>query len=220
MTETKKTSFGNRDALPPTKRAVLVNRGVPPTTKRTVFVDRDGCLNVEDSYIRDINQFRLYPDTLSSLKALNDAGFVIVVLTNQSGVARGYMTEKLVNDVHELLLKMTSEAGVVIDKIEYCPHHPEGVVEEYSIKCDCRKPAPGMALRAAEELGIDTKQSYMIGDKICDMELGVAIGAKTVLVRTGFGKREAGKIERGEAVKPDYIADGIGPAVKWILSAH
>ncbi|VAX15125.1 D-glycero-D-manno-heptose 1,7-bisphosphate phosphatase [hydrothermal vent metagenome] len=185
--------------------------------RKAVFLDRDGCVNVEDHYIRDIKRFCLYPDTLESIKALNDAGFAIVVVTNQSGVARGYMTEELVNEVHELLLKMTREAGVIIDSIEYCPHHPEGVVEKYAMKCDCRKPAPGMALRAAKELGINTKRSYVVGDKISDMELGFAIGAKTVLVRTGFGEREAGKIERGEAAPPNHVAKGIGPAVAWIL---
>ncbi len=185
--------------------------------RRAVFLDRDGCVNVEDHYIRDIKQFRLYPDTLESIKALNDAGFAIVVVTNQSGVARGYMTEELVNEVHELLLKMTREAGVIIDRIEYCPHHPEGVITQYAMTCACRKPAPGMALRAAKELSIDMKSSYVVGDKVSDIELGFAIGAKTVLVRTGFGEREVGKVERGEAHPPDHVAEGIGPAVAWIL---
>lgn len=184
---------------------------------RAVFLDRDGCVNVEDDHIRDISQFRLYPNSLASIKKLNDAGFRIVIITNQSGVARGYMTEELVARTHELLLRWVGEAGARIDRIEYCPHHPDGDVDEYTLACDCRKPEPGMVIRAAEEMGIDLGGSYIVGDKLSDIALGPATGAKAVLVRTGFGVREEGRIKKGEAATPDHIADGIGDAVDWIL---
>jgi len=185
--------------------------------KKAVFLDRDGCVNVEDNHIRDISRFRLYPDSIESIRRLNKAGFLVVVITNQSGVARGYMTEELVNEVHQLLLKWCRDAKVKIDDIRYCPHHPDGAVERYSIKCGCRKPEPGMLLDAAEKLGIDLTRSYVVGDKISDIKLGPATGAKTALVRTGFGAGEEAKIREGKANPPDHIADGIGQAVDWIL---
>ncbi len=140
------------------------------------------------------------------------------MITNQSGVARGYMTEELVNDVHDLLLQWCDQAGVAIDSIEYCPHHPDGAVPEYSMVCDCRKPAPGMLNRASEKLGIDLTQSYVVGDKLSDIGLGPAVGAKAIIVRTGFGERQIAKMEENGDQPPDYIADGIGDAVEWILN--
>lgn len=183
-----------------------------------VFLDRDGCVNVEDDHIRSIEQFRLYPDTLESIRKLNRAGFLIVIITNQSGVARGYMTEELVGEVHKLMLTWFDEADVRIDAVEYCPHHPDGAVEKYSIKCDCRKPAPGMLKRAAARLDIDFSRSYVVGDKISDIELGPVTGAKAIMVKTGFGEREAGKIRNSDHLAPDFIADGIKDAVDWILA--
>ncbi|MBI5815165.1 MAG: HAD-IIIA family hydrolase [Nitrospinae bacterium] len=188
------------------------------TKLRIVFLDRDGCVNVEDNHIRDIAQFRLYPDTLEAIRKLNSAGFKVVVITNQSGVARGLMTEELVRQTHDLLMKWTREAGVTIDRIEYCPHHPEGSVADYAKTCDCRKPMPGMLIRAAKELGADLPESYVVGDKISDIELGPATGAKAILVRTGYGARDEGKIISGEVRPPAFVADGIKEAVDWILA--
>lgn len=183
-----------------------------------VFLDRDGCVNVEDGHIRSIEQFRLYPDTLESIRKLNRAGFLIVIITNQSGVARGFMTEEFVRQVHKLMLGWFDEAGVHVDAVEYCPHHPDGAVEKYSIKCDCRKPEPGMLNRAAARLDIDFSRSYIVGDKLSDIALGPVTGAKAIMVKTGFGEREAGKIDNGDHPAPDFIADGIKDAVDWILT--
>lgn len=183
-----------------------------------VFLDRDGCVNVEDDHITDIERFRLYPDSLDAMKRLSSVGFLIVIITNQSGIARGLMTEDLVYKTHALLLRLAVEAAIRIDRIEYCPHHPDGVVPEFAIECDCRKPAPGMILRAAKALPIDLESSYVVGDKISDIKLGPATGVKSVLVRTGFGAREEETIKRGEADPPDHIADGIAGAVDWIIA--
>lgn len=182
-----------------------------------VFLDRDGCVNVEDDHIRDISQLRLYPDSLESVRRLNEAGFVIVIVTNQSGVARGYMTEDLVRETNALLVRWLEEGGARVDAVEYCPHHPEGAVDEYTMSCDCRKPETGMLERAAGKLSIDFSKSYIVGDKISDVIMGPATGARAVLVRTGFGERELMKIEGGECAPPDYVAAGIGEAVDWIL---
>ncbi|VAX21643.1 D-glycero-D-manno-heptose 1,7-bisphosphate phosphatase [hydrothermal vent metagenome] len=184
---------------------------------KAVFLDRDGCVNVEDNHIRDIKQFRLYPDSLASIKRLNDARFKVVVITNQSGVARGFMTEELVQRTNDLLLKWVDEFGAKIDRVEYCPHHPEGAVKKYAISCECRKPRPGMLLRAAKALDINFAASWVVGDKLSDIALGPATGAKAILVRTGFGARDEKSIARGEAPPPQFIADGIGAAADWIL---
>lgn len=186
--------------------------------KRAVFLDRDGVVNVEDDHIRDTARFRLYPDALPAIKRLNGAGFRVVIITNQSGVARGYMTERTVNEIHGLLRHWAGQAGARIDRIEYCPHHPEGSVEPYARECGCRKPKPGMILKAAGEMGLDLRGSYIVGDKLTDTALGPVIGARAaLLVRTGFGRREEEKVGRGEAAAPDHVADGIGDAVDWIL---
>ncbi|MDH5637606.1 MAG: HAD family hydrolase [Nitrospinota bacterium] len=185
-----------------------------------VFLDRDGCVNVEDNHIRNLDQFRLYPESLDSIKKLNAAGFLVVVITNQSGVARGFMTEELVRRTNGTLREWASEAGVVIDGIYYCPHHPEGTVEKYAIYCKCRKPAPGMLLQASEDLGIDFSRSFVIGDKISDIGLGPVVGARSILVRTGYGAAQLEKIKSGEAPWPDHVADGIGDAIDWILDHH
>ncbi|MDH5510026.1 MAG: HAD-IIIA family hydrolase [Nitrospinota bacterium] len=185
-----------------------------------VFLDRDGCVNVEGNHIRDLDQFRLYPESLNSIRKLNDTGFLVVVITNQSGVARGYMTEELVLRTHDTLREWATEADVRIDGIYYCPHHPEGAVEKYAIHCQCRKPAPGMLYRADEDLGIDFPRSFVVGDKISDIALGPAVGARSILVRTGFGVEQLEKIKSGGAPTPDHVADGIGDAVIWILDHH
>jgi D-glycero-D-manno-heptose 1,7-bisphosphate phosphatase len=185
--------------------------------RKAVFLDRDGCVNVEADHIRDIAQFRLYPDSVESIKRLNNAGYAVIVITNQSGVARGYMTEGLVREVNALMLKQVTEGGGKIDRVEYCPHHPEGVVKEYAVDCDCRKPRPGMILRAGRALGVDFSRSFVVGDKMSDVALGPATGMKAILARTGFGERELGKIRSGQSAPPDFTASGIAEAVDWIL---
>lgn len=184
---------------------------------KAVFLDRDGCINVEDDHIRDISQFRLYPDSIDSIKRLNHAGYSIVVITNQSGVARGYMTEELVREVNALMLKLITRGGGKIDRVEYCPHHPEGSVKKYAVDCECRKPRTGMVLRSARVLGIDFSRSFVVGDKISDIELGPPTGMKSALLRTGFGERELEKTRDGRAAPPDFVAGGIREAVDWIL---
>lgn len=185
--------------------------------KKAVFLDRDGCVNVESNHVRDIAQFQLYPDSVESIRRLNDAGYAVVVITNQSGVARGYMTEGLVREVNALMLKQVTQGGGRIDRVEYCPHHTEGVVKKYAVECDCRKPRPGMILRAGRALGLDFSKSFVVGDKISDIELGPATGMKAILALTGFGKGELEKIKRGEAGPPDFVASGIKEAVDFIL---
>jgi D-glycero-D-manno-heptose 1,7-bisphosphate phosphatase len=183
-----------------------------------VFLDRDGCVNVEDHYITDIARFRLYPETLPSMKRLNDAGFLLVIVTNQGGIAKELMTAELVEETHRLFLSWTAAAGVTVDAIHYCPHHPEGTIPDLSQPCDCRKPATGMVTRAAADLGVDLSRSYMVGDKLSDTEMGKNAGMTTILVRTGFGERQRHKIDELGVRPPDAVCDHIGAATDWILA--
>ncbi|MCD6452453.1 MAG: D-glycero-beta-D-manno-heptose 1,7-bisphosphate 7-phosphatase [Acidobacteria bacterium] len=182
---------------------------------KAVFLDRDGTINEEVGFIDDPEKLKLIPKAGEALKKLKDAGFLLVVVTNQSGIARGYITEEKLKEVHKRLRKLLSSYGVVLDGIYYCPHHPEGL-PPYRENCPCRKPAPGMILKAKEELGINISSSFVVGDKPEDIELGKKLGMKTVLVLTGFGKGSRKKLE-DKGILPDFVAEDVGEAVEFIL---
>jgi len=154
--------------------------------RAAVFLDRDGVLIRDTDYVRTLEEVELIPGAAAAVRALNDAGFVVVVVTNQSGVARGIFDESLVHQVHELIVnQIQQEAEAYIDRFEYCPHHATHGLGEYLLDCECRKPKPGMLLRAATALNINLAQSWMVGDRRTDLEAGSAAGCKTILVRTG-----------------------------------
>jgi D-glycero-D-manno-heptose 1,7-bisphosphate phosphatase len=141
---------------------------------RAVFLDRDGTINVEVGYLSDLSRLRLIPGAGAAIKRLNDAGLKVVLITNQSGVARGYFPESFVLDTHALLEKMLQEQGARLDGVYYCPHHPKAGTTRYTMTCDCRKPGTGLIDRAARDLTLDVKGSFMVGDKWSDIELGKA----------------------------------------------
>jgi D-glycero-D-manno-heptose 1,7-bisphosphate phosphatase len=155
--------------------------------REAVFLDRDGTLIEEVHYLAAPKQVRLIPGAADAVRKLNDAGVLVVVVTNQAGVARGYFPESRVAEVHARLSELLAAHGARIDAYFYCPHHPEGA-GAYRVACECRKPKPGMLLTAARELDIDLARSWMIGDKPCDAEAGTAAGCRTLLLRTGHGK--------------------------------
>ena len=176
-----------------------------------VFLDRDGTMNEEVNYLSRMEQLRLYPQTVEAIRMVNAAGMKAVVVTNQSGIARGYFTEDFVRSVHDRINELLAPGGARIDGFSVCPHHPvygEGI---YKQDCECRKPKPGMLLRAAAELNVDLSRSYMIGDMLKDIETGKKLGVKGILVRTGYGMN----IVRTDM--PAYIAEDILEAVQWIL---
>ena len=180
-----------------------------------VFLDRDGTMIGEVDYLRSVEQLRLLPGVAGAVRRLNEAGFAVVVTTNQSGVARGLLTEGDLDRIHEQLRQRLVRRGARLDGLYYCPHHPEAKVARYRRECGCRKPSPEMLQRAAAELDLDLKQSFAVGDSERDVEAGRRAGCRTVLVRTGYGKRaEAGL---GEADRPDHIADDLASAVEWVL---
>ena len=152
-----------------------------------VFLDRDGTLIEERNYLDRLDSIAPFPGVAAALARLRDAGFALVLVTNQAGVARGYFDESFVRAAHEHLAALFARDGIVLDGYYYCPHHPEGAVEAYRRGCRCRKPAPGMVEEAARDLDLDVARSFVIGDKWLDVELAKNAGARGILVRTGHG---------------------------------
>jgi D-glycero-D-manno-heptose 1,7-bisphosphate phosphatase len=183
--------------------------------KRAVFLDRDGTLLEEGGYIDRLERVVFFPYTVDAVRLLNQSGFAVVVVTNQSGIGRGLYKEDFVAEAHGHITERLAAGGARIDAFYYCPHHPEATVDGYRRNCDCRKPMPGMLTRAASDLGIDLPSSFVVGDKWHDIEAGQAVGARTVLVRTGYGRAQE---ETPKAnVRAAAIADNVIAAVSWIL---
>jgi D-glycero-D-manno-heptose 1,7-bisphosphate phosphatase len=189
-----------------------------------VFLDRDGTINEEVGYLDRIEKLRLIPGAAGAIRRINKSGMKAVVVTNQSGIARGIYNEAFVAQVHARLREMLRAEGALIDAFYFCPHHPEEGQVAYLKICGCRKPAPGMILRAAEELRIDPNRSYMVGDTLKDIEAGARAGANSILVRTGYGMEAVAKLsvpspesEYGMVVRPAHIAADLREAVAWIM---
>ena len=173
--------------------------------KRAVFIDRDGTINVEKEYLYLPDEFDFIPGAVDAIRKLNQAGFLVVVVTNQSGVARGYYTEEDVLQLHRHVAALLDSEGARVDAWYYCPHHPSGR-GSYSLPCRCRKPGPGMLQEASRRHDIDLENSIMIGDKLVDVEAGLAAGCRSLLVRTGYGAREERNLPAGTEVFADLSA--------------
>lgn len=184
-----------------------------------VFLDRDGTLIEERNYLDRVELIAPFAGAASALARLRDAGFALVVVTNQAGVARGYFDEDFVRRAHEHLAALFARDGIVLDGYYYCPHHPEGTVEPYRRVCACRKPAPGMVEQAARDLSLDVARSYVVGDKWIDVELAQNAGARGILVRTGYGATI--EAEPPDGVHPFAIVDTLAEAADVIVAeAH
>lgn len=154
--------------------------------KRAVFLDRDGVINVDNGYVSQRDDFEFIDGVIDACKALKEKGYLLVVITNQSGIARGYFSEEQFHTLTEWMDWSLADRGVDLDGLYYCPHHAEKGIGEYKIDCDCRKPKPGMLIGAIADLNIDVSQSILVGDKVSDIQAGLAAGIKTnYLVRTG-----------------------------------
>jgi D-glycero-D-manno-heptose 1,7-bisphosphate phosphatase len=157
--------------------------------KRAVFIDRDGTINEEREYLYRTDDFAFIPGAPQAIRRLNEAGYLVIIVTNQSGVARGYYTEEDVHLLHRHVAAQLEQSGARVDAWYYCPHHPSGR-GSYALPCRCRKPLPGMLLEAAGRFDIDLEASVMIGDKLVDVQAGRAAGCRPILVRTGYGAEE------------------------------
>ena len=189
-------------------------------TNRAIFLDRDGTLNEEDGHITTPEKFRLYSYAAEAVRLINQSGRMAVVLTNQSGVARDYLTEATLLRIHERMEESLRLQGARIDAIYYCAHHPDYGSPPYRLDCDCRKPKPGLVERAARDFNLDLSRCYVIGDRYRDIEAGQVVGARGVMVLTGFGREEYEAGRQHWPRQPDHIAEDLLEAVKWILDGE
>ncbi|HEX9421454.1 MAG TPA: HAD family hydrolase [Methylomirabilota bacterium] len=183
-----------------------------------LFMDRDGCLIEEMGYINHPSRVRVLPRTPEAIARLNAAGIAAVMATNQAGIARGYFSNETLAAVNAELERQLGALGARLDALYVCTHHPTAGEPPYRETCECRKPKPGLLLRAAAELGLDLSRSIMVGDKPSDVEAGQAAGAATVLVLTGYGRGEWEYRRHEWTVKPDHVAEDLFDAVEWAMA--
>lgn len=184
---------------------------------KAVFLDRDGTINEEMGYINHISRFVIFDFVPEAIRILNEGGFKVVVVTNQSGVARGYFDEQLVKEVHKKLIEKVEQAGAHIDGIYYCPHHPREGKPPYRLDCECRKPKTGMIQKAKDALNIDINRSFIIGDRYKDVEFGYKAGLRPVMVLTGYGRGEYIYQQKQWQRMPEKICANLLEAVQWII---
>jgi len=182
-----------------------------------VFMDRDGTVNEQMGYINHIRRFVLLPGSGEAIRRLNEHGFLAIIVSNQSGVARGYFPMELVYEVHDHMNMLLRREGAVLDGILFCPHYPGGKVPEYSRSCDCRKPRTGLIDQACRQFEIDMPNSYLIGDRCTDMELASRSGVKGILVKTGYGLGDLKYVLPDHPHQPFHVADDLLDAVRWIV---
>jgi len=181
-----------------------------PPLRPAVFLDRDGTIAEEVGYLNHANRFRMFPFAPAAIRRLNEAGLPVIVVTNQSGVGRGYFPESLVHTVNELMTHQLAEVGAKIDAVYYCPHMS-------AENCECRKPKTGMLDRAAMEHALDLQHSFVVGDRYGDIELARNARARSVLVRTGYGEGELAWHAAKWPIQPDFVAEDLSQAADMIL---
>jgi len=182
---------------------------------RAVFLDRDGTMIEEVGYLRRVEDLAIFPWTVDAVRALNRAGLPIVVVTNQSGIARGLYDEAALDAIHREISSALAAGGASIAAYYYCPHHPDGVVAAYARTCECRKPARGLVDRAVRDLDLDPARSFVVGDSWRDVGLARAVGARGVLVRTG----PDGVPDPPAGLTADAVVDNLAAAASWILDS-
>lgn len=169
--------------------------------KKAVFLDRDGVINVEKGYLHRVEELEFIPGAAEAVRLLKDAGFLVIVVTNQSGVARGFYSLREVEQLHRHMEQELAACGARVDAWYVCPHHPD-----HDGPCSCRKPLPGLLLQAANDFRIDLAGSYLVGDKLSDLEAGLAAGCRAILVGTGYGADLAGRLPDGVPFFSDLLA--------------
>lgn len=181
-----------------------------------VFLDRDGTMIEDVGYLSRVADVRWFPFTVEAIRLLNRADFLVCVTTNQSGVARGYYDEDAVRALHAHMAAHLSGGGATVDAWLHCPHHPNADVPEYRVACDCRKPEPGMIRQACERFDVDLSRSFVVGDKPADLGSAARVGARGILVRTGYGD-DVARAHAGGVPDASYVADDLMAAVSWVL---
>lgn len=184
---------------------------------RAVFMDRDGTISEEVGYINHPSRYKVFSYSAEAVRLLNENGWLAILITNQAGVARGYFKEKMIHDVHYVLETELAKSGAELDAIYYCSHHPSVGDAPYRKDCDCRKPKPGMILRAAKKFDIDLSQCWMIGDRYSDIELARNANVNAAFVLSGYGLGEWEFQRKMWKHKPDLVAENLLEAVKGII---
>jgi D,D-heptose 1,7-bisphosphate phosphatase len=179
--------------------------------KKAVILDRDGTVIVEKEFISNPADVELVEGAAESIKLLHDSGFAVVIISNQSGVARGYFDENDVRAINDQMTQLLNRHGATIDGIYWCPHYIDGLVAKYAVDCDCRKPKTGLVSRAVKELNIEP--AYVIGDRKSDIDLGTALDVPAILVQTGYGLMQSRETIENSA----FFAKNILEAVLWIV---
>lgn len=180
-----------------------------------VFFDRDGTLNEDVGYLDRLERLHLYPYVTEAMRVVSRAGYRIVIVTSQAGIALGFVDEPTVQRIHTHIVERMAEAGVRVDGVYYCPHHPNAKVERYRVTCDCAKPKPGLVLQAARDLDLDLPRSFVVGDRWRDLQMGQAAGTRGILVRTGYGETEAGAPPSG--ARAEAVVANAMEAASWIV---
>ncbi|NIA05150.1 MAG: D-glycero-beta-D-manno-heptose 1,7-bisphosphate 7-phosphatase [Proteobacteria bacterium] len=186
-------------------------------SRPAVFLDRDGTINEQMGYINHLSRFHLLPGVAEAVRLLNDRQVPVVVVTNQSGLARGYFPPELLDEVHEKMAGQLAQKGAHIDGLYICPHHPEAKEKQYRQECCCRKPKTGLLEQAAVEMNLDLKRSFMVGDRWSDLKCAVRAGATPILVLTGYGRGDLQYIGPQQEIRPAYVADDLLVAAQWII---
>ena len=168
---------------------------------KAIFLDRDGVINEEISYLSNPDDFKFIEGSIEALKLLKKLGYLLIIITNQAGIARGYFTENTLKSIHNKMIQILNQNNVELDGIFFCPHHPN-----FTGPCDCRKPNPGMILQAKDKYNINLRESFMVGDTLNDIKTGLAAACQTVLVLTGYGNEEKKKIN---SIIPDFIFNNL-----------
>lgn len=180
---------------------------------KAAFIDRDGVINEERNYVHHISDFVLMPGVIEGLQLLRDAGYRLIVVTNQAGIARGYYDHAEMDSLHDHMRELLAEHGVLLDAIYFCPHHPQGSIKDFAVECDCRKPSPGMLLQAAKDFNLDLATCILIGDKLSDIRAGERAGVGcTVIVESGH------EVERVARLEADLVALDLLAAAKVLVS--
>lgn len=183
---------------------------------RAVFIDRDGTISEEVGYINHRSRFRVFPYAAAAIKHLNDNGWLAIVVTNQAGVARGYFDEAMIKTVHSEMNRELEQQGAKLDAVYYCAHHPSVGEPPYRFDCDCRKPKPGLIMRAAHDFEIDLSASWMVGDRYSDVELAKNAGVHSMFVLSGYGRGEWEHQRQNWNEQPEQVADDLLAAVQII----
>jgi D-glycero-D-manno-heptose 1,7-bisphosphate phosphatase len=181
--------------------------------RRAVFLDRDGTIAEEVGYLNHLSRFQLYPFAAEAIRRLNLEGFAVIVVTNQSGVSRGFFPEELIHRVHDRMVAELAVAGARVDGIYYCPHHS-------GIACTCRKPLPGMLERASEDHHLVFDGSFLVSDRYADIQMGQGVGCRSILVLTGYGRGEYEWNREKWPRQPDTVAENLLAATDVILGAR